>query len=80
MGITFIDEWLVAEGTSSDRWYVVHTTYPRFILEMLDESDGSYTSGQTMLIDECLDASVLARFARLAGEVFGDYDRNLDQD
>lgn len=77
MGISFIDEWLVAEGTQSGRWYVVHTIEPRFIIEICDEDNG-YSSGEIMMIDECLDASLLARLAREAGETFAQYDKELD--
>jgi len=78
MGISFIDEWLVAEGASSGRWYVIHTIGPRFIIEICDEDDGSYSSGETMMIDEFYDASLLAKLAREAGEVFARYDRELE--
>jgi len=74
MGISFIDEWLVAEGAESGRWYVVHTQYPRFVIEICDLDDGGYESGQSEVFDECLDASLLARLAREAGEVFARFD------
>lgn len=77
MGITFIDIWLVAEGTDSGRWYVVHTQRPRFIVEMCDIDGDGYESGETVMIDGCLDASLLAALARQAGEVFARYDRDL---
>jgi len=80
MGITFIDEWLVAEGANSERWYVVHTQFPRFVLEMGDNEDVGYESGQAELFDECLDAALLAKLARQAGEVFADYDKKLGVD
>ena len=80
MAITFIDTWLIAEGSDSGRWFVVHTQQPRFILEMTDTNDGGYESGETMMIDKCLDASRLASLARQAGEVFVEYDRNLPED
>ena len=78
MPVTFIDELLVAQGAGNDRWYVIHTIYPRFILEICDDADGGYSSGESMFIDECLDAPLLARLARLAGEIFRSYDRDLD--
>lgn len=81
MGSTFIDIWLVAEGTDSGRWFVIHTQQPRFVMEIGDADDGGYQSGDVMLIDECLDASMLASLAREAGEVFAEYDRQLpDED
>lgn len=70
----YIDEWLVAEGTDSGRWYVVHTQRPRFVLEICDTEDGGYESGETMMIDACEDAGLLARLAREAGEIFAAYD------
>lgn len=79
MGISFIDEWLVAEGTQSGRWYVIHTIKPRFILEICDEDEG-YSSGETLIIDECLDASLLARLAREAGDIFARYDKELEDE
>lgn len=80
MGISFIDEWLVAEGTDSGRWYVVHTQYPRFLMEISDSQDGGYDSGQVNLYDVCLDSSFLARLARQAGEVFARYNQDLSED
>jgi len=80
MGISFIDEWLVAEGTESGRWYVVHTQYPRFLMEISDRDDCGYESSHTEIYDECLDASLLARLARQAGEVFARYDQDLAED
>ncbi len=80
MAITFIDEWLVAEGTNSDRWYVVHTQFPRFVIEMCDNDYGGYESGEFDCFDECPDASLLAKLARQAGEIFRDYDKKLDVD
>ena len=79
MGISFIDEWLVAEGTESGRWYVVHTIEPRFVIEICDEDDG-YSSGETLMIDECFDVLVLARLAREAGEIFARYDKELENE
>ena len=76
MGITFIDTWLIAEGLDSGRWYVIHTQNPRFILEMTDTGFG-YESGDFILIDECFDADVMARFAREAGEAMSRYDDEL---
>lgn len=76
MGISFTDEWLVAKGTESGRWYVVHTQYPKFLMEICDCDDGGYESGHTDLYDECLDVSLLARLAREAGEVFARYDQD----
>ena len=78
MSISFIDEWLVAEGTVSNRWYVVHTLYPRFVIEMCDCDDGGYESGQFEFYDECLDASLLARLSREAGVVFSQYVKDLE--
>ena len=78
MAITKIDAWLIAEGSESGRWYVVHALEPRFILEIIDVDDG-YESGETMLLDPCEDAALLARLAREAGELFAAYDRQLDQ-
>ena len=80
MGISFIDKWLVAEGTNSSRRYVVHTQFPRFILEMCDNEDGGYESSHIEIYDECLDASLLARLGRQAGEVFRDYDKDLAEE
>jgi len=81
MAITYIDEWLVAEGTDSGRWYVIHTISPRFIMEICDEDeDAGYSSGETLMIDNCLDASLLARLARKAGEVFARYDKELEDE
>ena len=80
MGISFIDEWLVAEGTDSGRWYIIHAVEPRFIMEMLDEDDGGYSSGEAFIIDECLDASLMAKLAREAGEAFEKYDRELEDE
>jgi len=45
-------------------------------MEICDEDDG-YSSGDTLMIDECLDALLLARLAREAGEIFARYDREL---
>jgi len=80
MAISIIDKWLVAEGTDSGRWYIVHTAWPRFILEMCDDDDGGYGSGESVQIDKCLDASLLAKLSREAGEVYAAYDRNLHGD
>ena len=80
MAITFIDEWLVAEGTQSGRWFVVHTQRPRFIMEFCDTDDDGYESGHTEFYDECLDAALLAKLARQAGDVFVDYDKKLGVD
>jgi len=79
MGITFIDEWLIAEGASG-RWYVIHTIGPRFIMEMCDEKNGGYSSAETMMIDECFDALLLAKLARLASEAFAKYDKELEDE
>lgn len=35
------DEWLFAEGTSGN-WYVVHTTTPLFIAEIIDPCEEEY--------------------------------------
>ena len=80
MAISFIDKWLIAEGSDSDRWYVVHTQFPRFIMEMQDSDECGYESGHCEIFDECLDASLLAKLAREAGEVFAEYDRKSDDD
>jgi len=75
MGISFIDEWLVADGSDSGRRFIVHTQYPRFVLEMCDLDNGGYESGQFDYFDECLDAALLAKLARQAGEVFARFDQ-----
>lgn len=77
MAITFIDSWLVAEGTDSGRWYVIYMQEPRFVVEICDAEDGGYESGEFMVFDECTDAGVLAKLVREAGMVFTDYDRDL---
>jgi hypothetical protein len=74
MAISFIDEWLVAEGTDSGRWYVIHTLKPRFIIEICNTDDG-YESGESLVIDDCIDAQLLAKLARQAGDVFVEYDK-----
>lgn len=75
MAISFIDEWLIAEGDRSGRWYVVHTQHPRFVLEIIDADDGGYESGECEVIDFTPDAVLIARLARRAGEVFAQWDR-----
>uniref|UniRef100_A0A6M3JCA5 Uncharacterized protein n=1 Tax=viral metagenome TaxID=1070528 RepID=A0A6M3JCA5_9ZZZZ len=82
MGLSFIDKWLVAEGcddegTNSGRWYIIHTQYPRFVIEICDRDDGGYESGESEVFDDCLDAAIFTRLSREAGEIFASYDRDL---
>ena len=76
MGYSAIDEWLIAEGMTSGRRYIVHTERPRFILEICDCEDGGYQCGETIMIDVCRDTARLAYLARRAGEIFAQYDRD----
>jgi len=75
-----MDRWLIAEGTESGRWYVVHTHRPRFVLEIVDRDDGGYESGESLIMDACDDVALLARLAREAGEVFAARDRSDTDD
>ena len=80
MALTFIDSWLVAEGTDSGRWYIVHTQEPLLIIEIRDRDDGGYESGDVLLLDNCADAAILAALMREAGDIFAAYDRGLDKE
>jgi hypothetical protein len=80
MGYSQIDKWLIGEGTDTGRWYVVHTQFPRFVIEMCDRDGGGYESGPVEMLDECLDVSLLARLAREAGELFAEYDKQGELD
>jgi len=48
--------------------------------EMCDEKNGGYSSAETMMIDECFDALLLAKLARLASEAFAKYDKELEDE
>jgi hypothetical protein len=80
MPLSYIDQWLIAEGAESGRWFVVHTQPPEFIVEILDREDGGYESGEVQMREFCADASLLARLMREAGEQFARYDADLQKE
>ena len=74
-------QWLFAEEMGGELNYVIHMHHPQFILEIIDRADGGYESGEFEFFgDPPLDAALLARLARQAGEAFAEYDRRLENE
>jgi hypothetical protein len=81
MPIDRLDEWLLAENLDGSRQYVVHTQYPRFVGEIIDTDVGGSNVLDFEWLDEPpLDATIMARLMREAGEAIAEYDRRLDED
>ena len=75
------DKWLIAENLDGSRQYIVHTQTPRFIGEILDnELGGNDVSDFEWLDEPPLNAQILARLMREAGEAIAEYDANLGVD
>lgn len=81
MPIDRLDEWLIGENLDGDRQYIVHTQYPRFVGEIIDnDAGGNDVTSFDWLDEPPLDATIMARLMREAGEAIAEYDRRLAED
>ena len=77
-----LDKWIVGEGATSGQWYVMHNKPPRFLARTDEQDDGTIELLDLVWFDPPpTNPQVLARLARLAGELLADYDlRRLEGD
>ena len=45
------DEWIIGDSPDSGRIYIVHMERPRFVMEMVEDCDGSRHLGEIRAID-----------------------------
>jgi hypothetical protein len=74
-----LPRWLIAESLDGEREYIIHTTSPRFILEMTDAADGSVEGTPAAQWDE-ITPKEAATLMREAGEAWRRYCDNLNSD
>jgi len=78
MAIDRLDEWLIAENVDGSRQFILHSQYPRFVGEIVDNDRGGSDVTEFEWMDEPpLDATIMARLMREAGEAIAEYDRRL---
>ncbi len=63
------DSWIVGSSQNSGRGYVVHTTTPRFIIEIVDLMDGAWKAGALEWLDDPGQKD-WARWSQEAAEVY----------
>jgi hypothetical protein len=79
---THLPKWLIAEDVACEKWFIIHTEFPRFIGEIIENDDGSQTIGFPKGEIEMIDnypadekaAQKLAPLMRQAGEALTEYD------
>lgn len=86
-------EWLIADDSNAQRWYIVHTTEPAFIAEIFDNDDdegivggfsvglsnGQYLGNFNLWSDVPLDVAFVAVCHRV-GPVLDEYDFRIGVD
>ncbi len=71
-------DWLFAENMDRTRTFIVYCRPPRFIGEILDTDEGDSEIVHLEWLDEPpLDAALLAKLMRQAGEALVQYDELL---
>ncbi|MGD0077028.1 MAG: hypothetical protein ABSB91_00220 [Sedimentisphaerales bacterium] len=87
-----LPEWLIAEEVKCERWFMVHTSQPQFIAEILEDDEGTqrigFPDGHTMMLEPMSQEAQFAwtkrdpmKYARLmtaAGKALTKYDRIND--
>lgn len=84
---TGLPKFLIAEDVACEKWFIVHTEFPRFIGEIFDNDDGTQTigfpKGEIVMIDNYPAdenaGSKLAKLMRQAGDALVEYDRNNEE-
>lgn len=80
---TNIPKWLIAEDVRCERWFIMHTEWPRFVGEIFeDEETGvetiGFPEGEIEFVDQVnfgqKTAQKMARLMREAGEALELYD------
>lgn len=69
-------KFIIGKNLDASRWFIIHTQYPKFIGEFIDNSM------QPDFLDDIsgLSAEECARIMREAGDAFAEYINNAEED